>query len=159
MVIRGDATMSLIRYTPFPVGSFSTQLGRMLEDFDSTFGRFDGLGGGTFAPALDLKEDADGYTVALEVPGISQENLQISLENNVLTIRGIKEQKQQEEKGDFRRVERSYGSFTRSVTLPRNVDVTNVAANLTDGVLTVTLPKEEQAKPRAISIGTTTDSS
>jgi HSP20 family protein len=150
--------MSLIRYTPFPVGNFTQQLNRMFEDFDNTFGRSEGLGGGTFAPALDVKEDSDSYTVALEVPGILQENLQISLENNVLSIHGTKEQKKEEEgEGRYRRVERSFGSFTRSVTLPRNVDVNGVAADLTDGVLTVTLPKEEQAKPRQISIGTTTE--
>ena len=150
--------MSLIRYTPFPVGNFTQQLNRMFEDFDSNFGQFEGLGGGTFAPPLDLKEDADSYMVALEVPGILQDNLKISLENNVLTIHGTKEQKKEEEgEGRYRRIERSYGSFTRSVTLPRNVDVNGVAANLTDGVLVISLPKEEQAKPRQISIGTTTE--
>ena len=149
--------MSLIRYTPFPVGNFSAQLNRMFQDFENSFGRFDGLGGGTFAPALDVKEDADSYTVVLEVPGIAQDKLNISLENNVLTLRGSKEQKSDEEQGAYRRIERNYGSFTRSVTLPRNVDVNGVNANLTDGVLTVTLPKEEQAKPRQIAIGTTTD--
>lgn len=150
--------MSLIRYMPFPSGNFTQQINRMFEDFDNQFGRFEGLGGGTFAPALDVKEDADTYTVALEVPGIAEDNLQISLENNVLTVHGTKEQKQEEEgEGRYRRVERSYGSFTRSVTLPRNVDGNSVAANLTDGILTITLPKEEQAKPRQISIGTTVE--
>ena len=105
-----------------------------------------------------MKEDSDSYTVALEVPGIPQDNLKISLENNVLSIHGTKEQKKEEEgEGRYRRVERSFGSFTRSVTLPRNVDVNNVNADLSDGVLTVSLPKEEQAKPRQISIGTTTE--
>jgi HSP20 family protein len=91
------------------------------------------------------------------VPGIAEDKLNISLENNVLTLRGTKEQKNNEEQGAYRRIERNYGSFTRSVTLPRNVDVNGVNANLTDGVLTVTLPKEEQAKPRQIAIGTTTE--
>ena len=148
--------MSLIRYTPFPAGGFTSQLNRIFEDFDQAFGRFDGLGGGTFAPALDLKEDDEAYTVALEVPGIAQEDLQISLENNVLTVRGSKEKKKDEEgKANYRRIERSYGSFARSVTLPRNVDVNNVQANLADGVLSIVLPKEEQAKPRQITIGRT----
>lgn len=150
--------MSLIRYTPFPTGNFTQQLNRMFQDFDQSFGRFEGLGSGTFAPALDLKEDTEAYTVTLEVPGMEQEQLQISLENNVLTIRGTKEQKKEEGKGEYRRVERSYGTFARSVTLPRNVDVNGVTAGLADGVLTVTLPKEEQAKPRTITIGTTTNS-
>jgi len=150
--------MSLIRYTPFPTSNLQQQINRMFEDFHPGAEQFEGLGGGTFAPALDVKEDADSYIVSLEVPGIAQENLNISLENNVLTIRGNKEQKREEKEGEFRRVERSYGSFARSVTLPRNVDAGKVAANLSDGVLTIDLPKEEQAKPRQINIGATHNS-
>jgi HSP20 family protein len=147
--------MSLIRYTPFPGGGFTAQLNRIFEDFDHTLRRFDGLGGGNFAPALDVKENDEAYTVSLEVPGIALQDLEISLENNVLTVRGKKEQKKDDNKNGYRRVERSYGSFVRSVTLPRSVDVNGVQANLVDGVLTIDLPKEEQAKARQISIGTT----
>lgn len=151
--------MSLIRYTPFPISNLQQQINRMFDDFGPGFGQygsqFEGLGGGTFAPALDVKEDADSYIVSIEVPGIAQENLNISLENNVLTVRGTKEQRRDEKDRELRRVERSYGSFARSVTLPRNVDASKVAANLNDGVLTIDLPKEDQAKPKQISIGTT----
>lgn len=147
--------MSLIRYTSLPIADLQHQINRMFDDFSSSPPAFEGLGGGTFAPALDVKENTESYIVSLEVPGIAQEKLQISLENNVLTVRGEKEQQKQEQKGEFRRVERAYGSFARSVTLPRNVDGSKVTANLTDGVLTIDLPKEEQAKPRQINIGTT----
>jgi HSP20 family protein len=130
----------------------------MFEDFQPSGGQFEGLGGGTFAPALDVKENADSYIVSLEVPGIAQDDLNISLENNVLTVRGQKQQKHEEKEGEFRRVERSYGSFARSVTLPRTVESGKVSASLNDGVLQIELPKEEQAKPRQISIGATHES-
>ena len=150
--------MSLVRYTPFPMSNLQQQLNRMFEDFGSMPGQFEGLGGGTFAPALDVKENADSYIVSLEVPGIAQDDLNISLENNVLTVRGTKQQKHEENEGEVRRVERSYGSFARSVTLPRGVDGNKVSASLNDGVLQIELPKEDQAKPRQISIGATHES-
>lgn len=151
--------MSLVRYTSFPISNLQQQINRMFEDFQPMGGQFEGLGGGTFAPALDVKENADSYVVSLEVPGIAQDDLNISLENNVLTVRGTKQQKREEKEGaageSVRRVERSYGSFTRSVTLPRGVEGGKVSASLNDGVLHIELPKEEQAKPRQISIGAT----
>jgi len=147
--------MSLIRYVPYNVSNLQQQINRMFDQIDNDFGgRSEGLGGGMFTPAVDIKEDAESYTVILEVPGVKQENLNISLQDNVLTIRGHKEQKQEQE-GQYRRVECSYGSFARSLSLPRNVDGSDVSANLHDGVLEVRLPKHEAAKPRQIQIGTT----
>jgi len=115
----------------------------------------EGLGEGMFTPPVDIKEDADAYTVHLEVPGVSQDNLHLSLQDNVLTIKGSKEQKQESGEGRYRRIERSYGSFARSLSLPRNVDATRVEANLEDGVLEVRLPKREESKPRQINVGVT----
>jgi HSP20 family protein len=150
--------MSLVRYTSYPISNLQQQINRMFEDFQPAGGQFEGLGGGTFAPALDVKENAESYIVSLEVPGIAQDDLNISLENNVLTVRGQKQQKHEENEGEFHRVERSYGSFARSVTLPRSVESGKVSASLNDGVLRIELPKEEQAKPRQITIGATHES-
>lgn len=147
--------MSLIRYT-HPMLGLQQQINRMFDQFDSDlFGRMEDLGEGMFAPAVDVKEDADAYTVHLEVPGVPQDNLQLMLQDNVLTIKGIKEQKSEEGEGRYRRVERSYGSFSRSLSLPRSVDGNAVTANLEDGVLEVRLPKREDARPRQINVGTT----
>lgn len=147
--------MSLVRYT-HPMMGLQQQINRMFDQFDSNlFGHLEGLGEGMFAPPVDVKEDADAYTVHLEVPGVAQENLQLSLQDNVLTIRGTKEQKQETGEGRYRRVERSYGSFARSLSLPRNVDGSGVTANLEDGVLEVRLPKREESRPRQISVGLT----
>ncbi len=148
--------MSLIRYT-HPMMGMQQHINRMFDQFDTElFGRLEGLGEGMFAPAVDVKEDADAYTVHLEVPGVAQDDLHLSLQDNVLTIRGSKEQ-QEESEGRYRRVERSYGSFARTLSLPRNVDASSVAANLEDGVLEVRLPKREESKPRQINVGTTRD--
>lgn len=147
--------MSLIRYG-HPMLGLQQQVNRMFDQFDSDlFGRMEDLGEGMFAPAVDVKEDGDAYTVHLDVPGVAQDNLQLMLQDNVLTIKGIKEQKIEDGAGRYRRVERSYGSFSRSLSLPRSVDGSAVTANLEDGVLEVKLPKREDARPRQISVGTT----
>ncbi|HEX8832899.1 MAG TPA: Hsp20/alpha crystallin family protein [Abditibacteriaceae bacterium] len=146
--------MSSIRYT-HPMMNLHQQLNRMFDQFDTDlFGRLEELGDGLYAPAVDVKEDPDAYTVHLEVPGVKQDNLNLSLQDNVLTIKGIKEQGAQHE-GRYRRIERSYGSFVRSLSLPRSVDGAGVTANLQDGILEVRLPKREEARPRQISVTTT----
>jgi HSP20 family protein len=109
--------MSLIRYT-HPMMHLQQQINRMFDQFDTDlFGRLEGLGEGMFTPPVDIKEDADAYTVHLEVPGVSQDHLHLSLQDNVLTIKGSKEQKQESGEGRYRRIERSYGSFSRSLIL------------------------------------------
>jgi HSP20 family protein len=145
--------MSLIRYNPYGLTALQRQINRIFEDFDSDFaGRSEELGGGMFSPAMDVKEDTDAYTVQLEVPGVPRDKIEITLQENNLVIRGTREQAKEEHTGQFRRVERSYGSFSRSLSLPRNVDAGGVSANLEDGVLTVRLPKSVEARPRQISI-------
>ncbi len=147
--------MSLIR-TTHPMLGLQQQINRMFDQFDSDlFGHLENLGEGMFAPAVDVKEDADAYTVHLEVPGVAQDKLQLMLQDNVLTIKGAKEQKTEDSEGRYRRVERSYGNFARSLSLPRSVDPNAVTANLEDGVLEVRLPKREDARPRQINVGTT----
>jgi len=147
--------MSLVRYS-HPMLHLQQQVNRMFDHFDSDlFGRLEDLGNGMFTPAVDVKEDAEAYTVHLEVPGVVQENLQLMLQDNVLTIKGTKEKKSDEGESRFRRVERSYGSFVRSLSLPRSVDGAAVTANLEDGVLEVRLPKREDARPRQINVGVT----
>jgi len=145
--------MTLIRYT-HPLLGLQQQVNRMFDQFDpDLFGRLENLGEGMFAPAVDVKEDAEAYTVHFEVPGVAQDKLDVSLQDNVLTIRGVKEQKQEQEEVRYRRIERSYGVFARSLSLPRNVDSSGVTAHLEDGVLEVRLPKREEARPRQISVG------
>lgn len=148
--------MSLIRYNPSGAGALQQQINRLFDQFDQDlFGRSEELGGGMFAPAMDVKEDAEAYTVHLEVPGVPRDKIDISLQDGALVIRGSREQSVEKTEGQYRRVERSYGNFSRSLSLPRAVDASKVSADLNEGVLTVRLPKAEEAKPRQISIGAT----
>jgi HSP20 family protein len=107
-----------------------------------------------WVPAVDVTEDTDGVQIGIELPGVRPEEVNISLENGVLTIRGEKKQVRDARGDQLRRFERRYGSFERGFTLPTTVDVERIAARFEHGVLTVTLPRAEQAKPRRIEITT-----
>src|SRR5438046_7627225 len=106
----------------------------------------------TWVPPVDIFEDAEGLRIIAEVPGVKPENVKISLENNVLTIHGTKEQVAEERTERVHRYERTYGTFERSFTLPTTVDANAIKATYEHGVLTVTLPKVEKAKPRQIDV-------
>ena len=105
-----------------------------------------------WAPALDVYEDKDNLIVRAEIPGMKKEDLEISLHDNVVTVSGERKHEKKYEGGQTSREERFFGRFTRSMKLPKQVDANRVKANYKDGILTVTLPKSEEAKPRQIQI-------
>jgi HSP20 family protein len=148
--------MSIIRYnTPeiTPWSSFD-RLSSLREFLDSAFqlagsARGSSLG---WAPALDVYEDDDKMTVQLELAGMKKEDFDISLQDDVLTIAGERKSSQEKQDGECFRSERSFGAFRRSVTLPAPVQSGEVKATYQDGILTVTLPKAEEAKPRKIQV-------
>ncbi|MDX2121680.1 MAG: Hsp20/alpha crystallin family protein [Gemmatimonadota bacterium] len=105
-----------------------------------------------WVPPTDIFEDADGLKILLELPGLRPEDVKLTVENLTLTIRGEKKQVAEEQTTKVHRYERSYGAFERSFALPNTVDVERVAAKFEHGVLTVTLPKAEKAKPREIAV-------
>ena len=106
----------------------------------------------SWAPACDIFEDKDGIKILAEVPGLAPEDVKLSMENNTLTIRGEKKQVAEEKTERVHRYERSYGVFERSFELPTTVDPEKVEAEVVNGVLTITLPKVERAKPREIEV-------
>lgn len=106
----------------------------------------------SWAPDVDIAENHDSYEIHAELPGMREEDFNITLNNNVLTISGEKKREVKEEKDNFVRVERSYGRFERSFSLPNNIVGDRVAANYADGVLRITLPKAEEAKSRTIKV-------
>lgn len=106
----------------------------------------------TWAPALDVYEDNDNLIVRTELPGMKKEDIEISLHENAITISGERKNEKKYEGGRTSREERFFGRFTRSIALPKHVDASGVKANYKDGVLTVTLPKAAEAKPRQIQI-------
>ena len=106
----------------------------------------------SWAPNVDIVESEDSYQIHAELPGITEEEVNVSLNNNVLTLSGEKKQEIKDEKDNFVRVERTYGKFERSFSLPSNIVADKVDASYKDGVLTVTIPKAEEAKSRQIKI-------
>ena len=106
----------------------------------------------SWIPACDVFEDQDAVKIVAEVPGVRPEDVKISLENNLLTIRGEKRQQAEEKTERVHRYERSYGSFERAFSLPTTVDPEKIAASYTNGILTVTIPKAERARPREIPV-------
>ena len=103
-------------------------------------------------PACDVFEDKDAVKIVAEVPGVTPEDVKISLEHNVLTIRGEKKQQAEENTERVHRYERTYGSFERAFSLPTSVDAERIAATYANGILTVTIPKAERARPREIPV-------
>jgi HSP20 family protein len=107
-----------------------------------------------FAPAVDVKETADKVELKAEIPGMDAKDIKISVVGEVLTIKGDKKSEREEKEENYHLVERSYGSFSRSLPLPAAVDTDKIEAQYDKGVLTVTCPKKEEVKPKAIEIKT-----
>src|SRR5579864_3156074 len=141
----------LTRWEPFR--EFTTLQDRMNRLFRDSFGEDrDALATTTFAPAVDVYEDEHNVTLKIEVPGIDEKDIDVRIENNVLTVHGERKFEKEEKEENYRRVERQYGSFTRTFTLPTTVDAEKVQADYDRGVLKVTLPKKAEAKPKQIKV-------
>ncbi len=136
-----------------PWGEMRTLQEEINDLFDTErIPRTAGLFERTFSPALDVMENANGFTVTCELPGIDKKEIDISIASNVLTIKGQKKGETEEKKGKFYRRESWSGSFHRTLPLPALVDGDKISALLENGVLTITLPKKEEAKPKQISV-------
>jgi HSP20 family protein len=106
----------------------------------------------SFSPAVDIVENEYAYLVKAEVPGLAPENIDVQVENDVLTVRGERKYENEEERGGYRRVERSYGSFARSFVLPKGTQVDAIEAQVQHGVLTVSIPKAPVATARKVEV-------
>lgn len=105
-----------------------------------------------WSPAVDISEDQDKFTIHADLPGVKSEDIEVTAENGILTIKGERQGHKEEEKDNYRRVERFSGSFIRRFTLPERADLDNIAAKTCDGVLELTIPKSVEAKPRRIEV-------
>jgi HSP20 family protein len=144
--------MNMITYDPFrELRSLQDEVNRV---FSSSFGRSGetGMMRGAWNPSVDIFENKDHLVLEAELPGMKPEDVNISIENNVLTIHGERTFEKKDENDNFHRVERSYGAFTRSFTLPPTVSSENVEATFDNGILRLALAKREEAKPRRIEI-------
>lgn len=144
---------------PFRRNNREAGMTRLHDDFDRMMDRFLGdwgwpaLGGqAAWGPALDIAERDDAVVVKAELPGMKADDVNVSVQGNVLTINGEKKQETEDKQENYYHVERRYGNFQRSVMLPSEVDVDRIEAQHRDGVLTITLPKTETAKPRQIKV-------
>ena len=137
--------------TPWTGTGLKHEMDRLFERFFETpWGELPAMG--AWSPALDVTESKDAVTVKAELPGVEAKDIAVSLEGDVLTIKGEKEQKKEEKDERQHRVERSWGAFMRSVRLPSPVDGSKVAATCKNGVITVTLPKAPGAKGTTIPV-------
>ena len=145
--------MSIIRYDPFKdLRSLQDEVNRLFStNLSRTFGE-EGIARGAWNPSVDIYENKDQIVLEAELPGMKREDFDLSIENNVITLRGERHFEKKDEGDNYHRVERSYGSFTRSFTLPQTVDAENVAAEYRNGVLRVKMPKRDEVKARRIEI-------
>jgi HSP20 family protein len=152
--------MTLIKWNPLrdvtawhPATDFTNvhrEIDRMFDRFRG--GAVDDNGTSTWLPAVDIAENANGYVVNVKLPGVDKKDVKITLQNDVLTVRGEKKQESEKTGENYRRVERAYGIFQRSFTLPSSVKNSQIEAAYDNGVLTISLPKAEEAKPKEIEV-------
>ena len=141
----------LTRFEPYR--EFATLQDRLNRLFRDSFGDDqEALTTSNFAPAVDVYEDEHNVTLKIEVPGIDEKDLDIRVENNTLTVHGERKYEKDEKEENYRRVERQYGSFTRSFNLPTTVDSESISANYDKGVLKIKLAKKAEAKPKQIKV-------
>ena len=146
----------LMRWEPFR--EFSTmqdrmnRMNRLFRESYSPEGPEEALTTTSFAPPVDIYEDEHTITLKMEVPGIDEKDIDVRIENTTLTVHGERKIEKEEKEENFRRVERQYGSFTRSFTLPSTIDTGQVSAHYDKGVLKIKLTKKAEAKPKQIKV-------
>jgi HSP20 family protein len=146
--------MSLVRFDPFrDLAILQDRVNRVFGDVARRNSDDDLLSGGPWVPPVDIYEnDSKAIVLKAEIPDVSREDISLKVENNTLTLSGRKHADKDVQEQQYHRVERSFGSFTRTFTLPATVDTANIAAEYKNGVLTVTLPLREDAKPKQIDV-------
>jgi len=151
--------MPIVRWEPFR--DLVSLQGRMNRLFDESFrgasrgGAEEDWAQGAWSPAVDIYEKDGTIVLKAELPGIEPKDVDVRVENNILTLKGERRFEAEVQQDSYQRVERAYGTFSRSFTLPTVVDTDNIKAEFKDGVLRMSLPKKEEAKPKQISINVT----
>ncbi len=151
-LIRWNPARELERWSPDFLG-VQREINRLFDDFFRGGMQSDtALGPSYWTPAVDIVEEDDQFVVKMELPGVNKEEVKITLESNILTVQGEKKHEKEEKGKNAYRAERSYGVFQRSFTLPTTVKSDKIDAIYRDGVLSVTLPKAEDARPKQIEV-------
>ena len=149
--------MTLTRFVPFrsglsDVAVLQNRLNSIFQDFARPDEASEALAAGNFVPAVDVYEDADKLVLKLEVPGIRREDLDVRVEGRTLTVKGERKFQSEEKEENFHRIERRYGSFVRSFTLPATVNTEKVEATSADGVVSISFAKKAEAQPKQIQV-------
>jgi HSP20 family protein len=148
----------LTRWDPLrDLATMQNRINRFVRESYSPEGPEEALGTTNFAPPVDIYEDEHTITLKMEVPGIDEKDIDVRIENNTLTVHGERKIEKEEKEENFRRVERQYGSFTRSFTLPSSVDTGQVSAQYDKGILKISLAKKAEAKPKQIKVNVGTE--
>jgi|SRR6266404_2460964 len=147
----------ITRWDPFrDINQLQGSLNRLFQDYNR--GSDELTTSGSFVPAVDVYDDEHNLVLKMEVPGVDQKDIDIRLENNTLTVRGERNFEKEEKEENFHRIERRYGTFSRSFTLPNSVDTEKVNANYENGVLKIALAKRAEAKPKQIKVNVSSSS-
>lgn len=145
--------MSIVKYDPFrELRSLNDEMNRLFSISIPRSFEDEGFARGAWNPSVDIYENKDQLILEAELPGMKREDFELTIENNVITLRGERKFEKKEETDNYHRVERAYGSFSRSFTLPQTVQTDNATADFKNGVLRVTLHKREEVKARRIEI-------
>jgi len=140
--------MSLVRYEPWGLlGQLSKELDRGFRSTESS-----DVATSDWTPAVDIKENNDGFVIVADIPGVDPKDIEVHMENGVLAIKGERESEKKEEKEGYKRVERSYGSFYRRFSMPETADASKINAKSKNGVLEITIPKQEKEQARKIKV-------
>ncbi|HVJ04191.1 MAG TPA: Hsp20/alpha crystallin family protein [Candidatus Saccharimonadales bacterium] len=146
----------LTRWEPVrELAHFQDRMNRLFNDQFGPVASQESLAAGSFVPPVDVYEDEQGIRLKMEVPGIEEKDIDIQLENNLLTVRGERKLESETKEENYHRIERRYGSFTRSFTLPNTVNPEEVKAGYSKGVLTINLGKKVEARPKQIKVNVT----
>ncbi|WP_297811863.1 Hsp20/alpha crystallin family protein [uncultured Methylophaga sp.] len=141
--------MAIQRYRPL---SLLDELQREMNTIFHTPAVESSFNSEEWSPAVDISEDENGFTIHADLPGVKSNDIEVTAENGVLTIKGQRESHKEEDKDNFRRIERFSGQFMRRFTLPERADLQNITAHSRDGVLELTIPKSAEGKPRRIEV-------
>ncbi len=148
--------MTIVRWEPLrELNTLQSEMNRLFNTvFDTPAAAGQGAGPlRRWLPAMDLVETGEHFVLRADLPGLSEEDVRIELEENVLTVSGERKAEHEQQEEGFHRVERAFGSFTRTLTLPKGIDPEAITASFDKGVLEVRIPKPQETRPRRISIG------
>jgi len=145
--------MAVVRWDPFrDLGLLQDRMNRLFDDAGRGWRSDEPAATTTWSPSVDIFETEGEIVVKAELPGMDRKDIALHLENNVLTLRGERKFEKETKEENYHRIERSYGNFSRSFSIPATVDEEKIRADYKDGVLKIALPKKEQAKPKQIKI-------